>query len=179
MMVEVGDPGVEAQECLSAFPSFEALLTSLLSPCGSVFLLNDVIAAGRRDHLLMVDIDQARDLPDRGSIAAELVGMNYLWDITFTQEPRQEGPGSFSVSVPLKKNVEHEAVLVHSPPQPMSDAIDTCTHLVQMPPGTSSGFPVTQVFCEQGTEFDIPLAQRLMADLDTALVQQFLHVPVT
>ena len=37
-------------------------------------------------------------------------------------------------------------------------------HLVQMPPGTPAGFLVTQVFCEQGTEFDIPLAQRLMEE---------------
>ena len=63
--------------------------------------------------------------------------------------------------------------------EPVSEAIDAHTHLVKMPPGTPPGFPVTQVFCEQGTEFDIPLAQRLMADLNTALVQQFLDVPVT
>ena len=155
-MVEVGDPGVEAQECLSAFPSFEALLTSLLSPCGSVFLLNDVVAAGRRDHLLVVDIDQARDFPDRSSVAAELVGMNHLWDIIFTQEPRQEGLGSFCVSVPLKENVEHETTLVHSPPQPVPDAIDARTHLVQMPPGTPSGFPVTQIFSEGHARFTKP-----------------------
>ena len=63
--------------------------------------------------------------------------------------------------------------------EPVSDAIDARTYLVQMPPGTPPGFLVTQVFCEQGTEFDIPLAQCLMADLNTALVQQFLDVPVT
>ena len=73
-----------------------------------------------------------------------------------------------------------------------------------MPPGTPLGFLVAKLFCEQGTECDIPLAQRLMeewrphagrraearpscprrasvhddADRDTALVQQFLDVPV-
>ena len=33
-----------------------------------------------------------------------------------------------------------------------------------MPPATPAGLLVAQVFCEQGTEFDIPLAQRLMEE---------------
>ena len=86
-MVKIGDPGMQTQEFLSAFPPSESLLRSLLSACGSVFLFDDVVAPGRRNHLLMVDVDQARDLPDRGPIAAELVGMNDLWGIIFTQEP--------------------------------------------------------------------------------------------
>jgi len=80
--------------------------------------------------------------------------------------------------MPPKKNVEHEAVLVHSPPQPMPDAIDGCTHLVEMPPRTPTGFAVAQFLCEAGSEFYAPFAQRLMADLNAALVQQFLYVPV-
>ena len=56
MMVEVADPGVEVQEFLSAFLPLEPLLTSLLSPCGSMFLLNDVVAARCGDHLLVVNI---------------------------------------------------------------------------------------------------------------------------
>jgi hypothetical protein len=44
-MVKVGDPGVQAQELLSAFLLFESLLLPFLSSCGSVFSLNDVIAA--------------------------------------------------------------------------------------------------------------------------------------
>ena len=140
--MEVGDPGVQAQELLSAFPPPESLLLSFLSPCGSMFLLNDVVAAGRGDDVLVVNISQARDLPDRGSVAAELIRMNDVWDIIFNQEFGQEGLRRFSISMPLKENVENEAVLVHSSPQPMTDAIDTRTDLVQMPPGTPSGFPV-------------------------------------
>jgi hypothetical protein len=47
-----------------------------------------------------------------------------------------------------------------------------------MPPGTPSGFPVTQVFSEEGSEFDAPLAQGFVTDHDAAPVQQFLDVPV-
>ena len=85
MVVEVGDPGVQTQKFLRAFPSFEPLLLSFLSPCGSVFLLNDVVAPGCRDHLLMVDINQPWNLPDRGSVASQLIRMDDLWDVVFPQ----------------------------------------------------------------------------------------------
>ena len=98
----------------------------------------------------MVDVDQARDLPNRGSVAAELIGMDDLWDIVFTQQPGQEGLRRFGVPVPLKQDIEHEAVLVHGPPEPVSNAVNARTDLVQMPPGTPTGFPVTQVFSEEG-----------------------------
>ena len=99
-MVEVGDPGVQTQEFLSAFGSSESLLTSLLSPCRSVFLswaerhpygacplLNNVVAAGRGDHPLVIDISQAWDLPDGRPVASELVSMDDVWNIVFSQQP--------------------------------------------------------------------------------------------
>jgi len=84
--MEVSDSGVEVQEFLSAFSPSESLLTSFLSPCRTVRLFDDVIAACRGDHLLVVDVDQARDFSDCGSIAAELIGMDGLWDIILTQQ---------------------------------------------------------------------------------------------
>ena len=60
----------------------------------------------------------------------------------------------------------------------MPDATDTRTYLVHMPPGTPTGFPVAQVFSEEGSEFDTPFAQGFVTDFNTALVQQFLNVPV-
>ena len=73
--------------------------------------------------------------------------------------------------MPLKKNVEHEAVLVHSPPKPVSNAIHGCTHLVEMPPRTPTGFAVAQFLCEAGSEFYAPFAEGFVADLDAALVE--------
>jgi hypothetical protein len=55
VMVKVRTTGVQTQEFLSAFPPLEPLLTSLLSPSGAVFLLDDVGAPGRGDHLLVID----------------------------------------------------------------------------------------------------------------------------
>ena len=71
--------------------------------------------------------------------------------------------------MPLKQDVEHEAVLVHRPPQPVSDAIDARTHLVQMPPGTPSGFPVAKLFGKEGRELDAPFAEGLVTHLNAAL----------
>ena len=42
-----------------------------------------------------------------------------------------------------------------------------------------SGFAVAQFFREEGSEFNAPLAEGLVADLDAALVEQFLYVSVT
>jgi len=83
--VKIGDPGMQTQEFLSAFPSSASLLRSLLSACGSVFLQGGVVTPGPGDHLLVVDALQARDLSNRGSGAAQLVGMNDLWDIVCSQ----------------------------------------------------------------------------------------------
>ena len=60
----------------------------------------------------------------------------------------------------------------------MSDPIDARTHLIQMPPGTPSGFPVAKLFGKEGRELDAPFLEGLVADLNAALVQQFLDISV-
>ena len=64
----------------------------------------------------MVDIDQARDLPDRSAVTPQLIGVNDLWEIVFTQQPGQESLRSLSIAVTLEEDVEHETVLVHCSP---------------------------------------------------------------
>ena len=58
-MVEVLETGLQAETFLRAFPPLESLLLSFLTPCRTVRLLNDVVAAGRPDDLLMVNALQA------------------------------------------------------------------------------------------------------------------------
>jgi len=128
------DTGMQAQEFLSAFSSSEPLLTSLLSPCRSVFLFNNVVTLGCGDHLLVINVGQTRELPDRGSVTAELISMNDLWNVIFTQQSGQEGLRGRSVAVPLKEKIEHEPMLVDRPPQPMPDAIHARADLVEGPP---------------------------------------------
>ena len=117
--------------------------------------------------------------PNRGPIASQLIGVNDLWDIVFTQDPAQERLRGFGIAVTLEQDVEHEAVLVHCSSEPVADAIDARTYLVQVPAGTPAGFPLAQFLSKEGAEFDTPLAEGLVADLNAALVQQFLNIPAT
>jgi len=55
-MVKVFDPGLQVQKRLRSFPPLESKLLSLLTPCKTVGLLDQVVATGRGDHLLMVDV---------------------------------------------------------------------------------------------------------------------------
>ncbi|GGR32906.1 hypothetical protein GCM10008957_49120 [Deinococcus ruber] len=54
-----------------------------------------------------------------------------FWDIVFTREVSQEDLRLFRVSVSLEENVEHEAVLVLSSPEPVTNTIDAGTDLIQ------------------------------------------------
>ena len=132
--MEVGDSGVEVQEFLKALPPPEDLLTSLLLSCRSVFLLNDVVTARRRDHLLVVNVSQTRNHSDRGSVTPEPVGMDDLSNIVFSQQPGQESLRRIGVPMPLKEDVEHQTVLVHGPPKPVLHAVHGRTHLIERPP---------------------------------------------
>ena len=143
-MVKVLDSGVQPQKFLrSSFP-LETKLVSLLTLCGAMRLLNQVVAACTTDHLLVGDIDQARDPLNRSSVTPKLIRGDRFWDIVFTEQPSQEGSRRLGITMPLKEEIEHEAVLVHGPPQPMSDAIHRCADLVQKPAGTPASPPADE-----------------------------------
>jgi len=99
-------------------------------------------------------------------------------DGIFAQKLSQKTLRRLRISVPLEQDIQHEAVLVYRPPEPVSNAIDGRTHVVQKPAGTPSGFPLTQTICEECAELDAPFAQGFVTHLDAALVQQFLNAAV-
>ena len=101
-MVEVLDPGMQAEEFLRASSPLKSLLLPLLTSCRTVRLLNHIVAACATDHLLVVDMNQVRKLPDRGSIAPQLVGTDRVWDIVFAEEIAQKDLRGFGISVALK-----------------------------------------------------------------------------
>ena len=175
--MKVLDSGMQVQKLLRPFTPLESKWLSLLTSCGTMRLFDHVVTSGRGDDLLVINFSQTCDLSDRGPVACELVRVNSVWDIIFTQELSQEGLCGVGIPVPLKQDVEHEAVLVHRPPavkrvqprcsdqdEPVSDAVDARTHLVQMPLGTPPGFPVAKLFGEEGRELDTPFAQRLVEE---------------
>jgi len=91
--------------------------------------------------------------------------MDDFRNIVLSQQLGQEGLRGFSLPASLKENIEHVAVLVHSPSEPVTDTINARTDLVHAPPGTPTGCPVAQLFGEEGGEFDTPFAEGLMTDL--------------
>ena len=90
---------------------------------------------------MVVDIDQTWELSDRSAVTLQLIGVDDLRNVVFTQEPGQKGLCSLGVAVALQQNFEYEAVLVHCPPQ-----------------------PVVKLFGEEGRELDTPFAQRLVEE---------------
>jgi hypothetical protein len=98
--------------------------------------------------------------------------------VKFAEQASQERSCRFGISAALQQDVEHDPVLVHSSPQPVTDTADGGTNFVHVPPGTPTGFPVTQLFSDERREFDVPLAKRVVADLNPTLLKQFLHIPV-
>jgi len=179
VMVKVSDSWMHVEEFLRSFSSLESLLLPLLTSCGTVRLLNHVVTARGGDSLLVIDVNEPRDLPDCGSVTPQLVSTDHVWDVVLAKESGQEHPCGFSISVELEKDVEHETVLVHGSPQPVPDAIHARTYLIQKPAGTPSGFPLAQVFSKQRAKLQTPFAKGLVTDLNTALVEQFLDVSVT
>jgi hypothetical protein len=56
MMVEILDPSVQAEKRLRPFPPLKSKLLSLLTSCGTVRLFNQIVAARRGNHLLVIDV---------------------------------------------------------------------------------------------------------------------------
>jgi len=76
----------------------------------------------------------------------------------------------------LQEQIQHCTRVINGPPQPEFFAPDLDADLVQEPLGTSPGFSVPQFLSEERCELDVPLAERLVADLDAALLEQFLDI---
>ncbi|MBB5364627.1 hypothetical protein HNQ08_003740 [Deinococcus humi] len=136
MMVKIRDMGMQIQEFLSTCPPFEPVPSPFVSPSGSVLLHGGVVAPVRGDDLLVIDAFQAREFSNGKPVAPQPIGADDFWDVVFTQPSGQEGRRSFGIAMSLKKNIEHEAILVHRPPEPVSDAIDGSANFIQAPPRT-------------------------------------------
>jgi len=91
----------------------------------------------------------------------------------------EAGLRGIGVPVGLQENVEHRAGFSHGPLQPEFLARHVDAYFIQEPPGTPPGFSVAQFLSDKRCELDVPLAQRLVTDLNAALVEQLLDVTLT
>src|SRR4051794_7568094 len=75
----------------------------------------------------------------------------------------------------LDEDVEHDAVLVDRPPEPMLLAADHQAHFVEVPFVSHTGQPAPDLVGKALAELARPLAHGLMADRDAASRQHLLH----
>ena len=139
-------------------------------------LLDKVVAPGSRCDLNVLHRVEHRNLPNCRTITPKLIRVNDLWNIVLAEQTGEKCSGRFSITVFLEKYVEHSARIVHRSPQPMFDPTDDNVHFIQMPPGTPSGFPVAQLLGQQWDEFDVPLAEHFVADVNSSLVEELLNI---
>ena len=102
--------------------------------------------------------------------------MNGLWEVVFTQQSGEKRFSGLSIAVFLQEDVKHGTLFIDRPPQPVVDPTHDNMHFIQMPPGTPTGFPVTQLLGQEWGKFDVPLVERIVADVDSPLVEQLLNV---
>ena len=105
-------------------------------------LLHEVVAARCRNDLNVLHPVEHGKFPQGCAITPELIGMDDLRHVIFHQQPMKKRFGSFGIPVFLKEHVEHGSVFIDRSPQPMFDPADIHVHLVKVPPGTPTGFPV-------------------------------------
>ena len=117
-----------------------------------------------------------RNLPNCCAITPKLIRVNDLWNVILAEQAGEKCSGRLSITVFLEKYVEHSALIVHRSPKPMFDSTDDNVHFIKMPPGTPTGFPVTQLLGQEWGEFDVPLAERFMANVNTTLVKDLLNI---
>ena len=102
--------------------------------------------------------------------------MNGLWDVILAQQTDKKRFCCLSVTMFLQEDVEHRACIVNGSPKPVVDPTDHNVHFIQMPSRTPSGFAVAQFFGEEWSEFNVPLTQGFVADVNPSFVKEFLDI---
>src|SRR6266566_7242438 len=113
----------------------------------------------------------------RGPIAGQLVGDHYPWLAPRRCEHTPQEPfGGVLIAPLLYQDVQHYAMFVDVPPQPMALSFDLQQHLVEMPLVTRAWPSATQLEGVGRSGLGAPLANRLVADGHTPFGQELLYV---
>src|SRR3954468_24988563 len=121
-------------------------------------------------------LDRGHHLTLRGAVAGELVrDHDTRGPALLFQQLAKQAFGGPLVPPLLDENVEHEAILVDGPPEPVLLASDLHLDLVQVPLVSGTGQPAPDLVGEALAELARPLADCLMADRDAAGRQHLIH----
>jgi len=116
--------------------------------------------------------------PNRGWVTGKLVGDHHARRsaVVAGEYLTQESLGRLLITSALHQDVEHNAGLVNSSPQPVLLTADLQQDLVQVPLVAGAPSSSSQSSRKGSTELGAPLADRFVADDDAALGEEILHV---
>src|SRR5215213_619840 len=111
--------------------------------------------------------DRGHHLVFRGAVARQLVrDHDTRGPALLLQQLPEQALGGPLVPPALDQNVEHEAILVDGPPEPVLLASNLHLDLVQVPLVSGTGQPASDLVGEGLAELARPLAHGLVADRD-------------
>jgi hypothetical protein len=167
---EVVDLVVRREEPLRLAGGFEPLHLPLASSRRLARILGPVV-----EPFVAAVLDPGHQFFLRRGIARQLVRDQHpRRPHLLLQELAQQALGRLLVAPALHQHVEHEAVLVDRPPQPVLLAGDGDHHLVEVPFVAGVRQPPTDLVGERLAELAGPLPHRFMADDDPAGGQHLL-----
>ena len=170
---EVVAEGAEgSQESLRVLGGFEALQHPFPFARRQVRILGPVV-----QPLVPSMLRVGQHSPNGRRVARQLIGDHDAWFIADAIDHLpKEAFGGMLISPRLYQDVQHDAVLIDRPPQPVAFATDLQQDLVEVPLVARSSSSTTEPSRVRGAERSAPLTDRLMADGDAPLSEQILNV---
>src|SRR3954454_22016747 len=163
-MEQVVDLIVGREEALGLAGRLEALHLPLASSGRLVRILCSVIQA-----LMPPVLDRGHHLTLGGAVAGQLVrDHDTRGPALLFQQLAEQALGGLLVPPALDENVEHDPILVDSPPEPMLLAADHQAHFVEVPLVARAWQPAPDLVGEVLPELARPLPYGLVAHDDAA-----------
>ena len=123
-------------------------------------------------------LDVWHDLAPSGRVGAKLIGDHAPgWAALFLQEAGQQAFRRFGVAAALEDFIEHIAILINRPPEPVFLARDRDHDLIQVPDVTAAWRLAPEAANVSRPELQRPSADGLVRDEDAALEQHLLNQP--
>jgi len=141
-VVKIRDASVQAEKTLCPLLCPETSLLMFLPSCRAVELLDQVVTASGGNDLDVLHSVEHGNFPKSCAVTPKLVDMDDLRHVVFSQQSLEERSGGLGVAVFLKEDIQHGSMFVDGPPQPVFDTAYVHAHLVKVPSGTPTGFPM-------------------------------------
>src|SRR5215204_5890041 len=104
-------------------------------------------------------LDRGHDLTLGGAVARQLVRDHHTrGPALLFQKPPEQALGGLFVPPALDQDVEHDPILVNSPPEPVLLAADHQAHFIEVPFIARTGEPALDLVGERLAELEAPLA---------------------